>query len=76
MAKRRVALVVSILMGETSVAEAARQHSLTVAEVEEHHEKFLLGVKGTIYTGTESVYRSVLSQSQRRVSLAAYVSDD
>ena len=30
-AKRRVALVVSILKGETSVAEAARQHGLTVA---------------------------------------------
>ena len=33
-AKRWVALVVSILKGETSVAEAARQHGLTVAEVE------------------------------------------
>ena len=29
-AKRRVALVVNILKGETSVAEAARQHCLTV----------------------------------------------
>ena len=34
-AKRRVALVVSILKGETSVAEAARQPGLTVAELEE-----------------------------------------
>src|SRR5262249_39610085 len=34
-AKRRVALVLSILRGETSVAEAARKHGLTVAEVEE-----------------------------------------
>ncbi|MDF0668808.1 MAG: hypothetical protein P0119_22385 [Nitrospira sp.] len=33
-AKRRVTLVVSILKGETSVAEAARTHGLTVAEVE------------------------------------------
>jgi putative transposase len=31
-AKRRVTLVVSILKGETSVAEAARTHGLTVAE--------------------------------------------
>jgi transposase-like protein len=30
-AKRRVALVVSILKGETSVAEAARAHGLAVA---------------------------------------------
>jgi transposase-like protein len=40
-AKRRVALVVEILRGETSVAEAARQHGLTVAEVEEWRERFL-----------------------------------
>ncbi len=44
-AKRRVALVVSILKGETSVAEAARQHGLTVAEVEDWREKFLLGAE-------------------------------
>ena len=40
-AKRRVALVLCILRGETSVAEAARQHGLTVAEVEEWQERFL-----------------------------------
>ena len=44
-AKRRVALVVSILKGETSVAESARQHGLTVAEIEEWREKFLLGAE-------------------------------
>ncbi len=32
-AKRRVALVGSIVQGETSVAEAARTHGLTVVEV-------------------------------------------
>lgn len=32
-AKRRVALVASILKGETSIAESARTHGLTVAEV-------------------------------------------
>ena len=41
-AKRRVVLVVSILKGETSVAEAARQHGLTVAEVEDWKDRFLL----------------------------------
>jgi transposase-like protein len=30
-AKRRAALVVSILKGQTSIAEAARTHGLTVA---------------------------------------------
>ena len=33
-AKRRTALVVSIIKGETSPQEAARKHGLTVAEVE------------------------------------------
>ena len=33
-APRRAALVMSILKGETLVQEAARKHSLTVAEVE------------------------------------------
>ncbi len=48
MAKRRVALVVSILKGKTSVAEAARTHGLTVAELEEWREKFLLGVENAL----------------------------
>ena len=34
-AKRRSALVLTILTGETSAQEAARQHGLTVAEVED-----------------------------------------
>jgi len=48
-AKRRVALVVSILTGETSVAEAARMYGLTVAEVEEWREKFLLGAENALW---------------------------
>lgn len=47
-AKLRVALVVSVLKGETSVAEAARRHGLTVAEVEEWQEKFLLGAENAL----------------------------
>ena len=47
-AKRRVALVVSILKGETSVAEAARTHGLTVAEVEDWREKFLSGAENAL----------------------------
>lgn len=34
-AKRRVTLIVSLLKGETSAAEAARTHGLMVAEVED-----------------------------------------
>src|SRR5660398_221462 len=40
-AKRRSALIVSIIRGETSVQEAARKYGLTVAEVEDRREKFL-----------------------------------
>ncbi len=45
-AKRRVTLVVSILKGETSVAEAARTHGLTVAE--DWREKFLQGAENAL----------------------------
>jgi hypothetical protein len=45
---RRVALVVSLLKGETSIAEAARTHGLTVAEVEEWREKILLGAENAL----------------------------
>jgi transposase-like protein len=49
-AKRRVALVVSILNGETSIVEAARTHGLTVAEVEDWREKFLVGAENALRT--------------------------
>jgi transposase-like protein len=45
-----VALVIRILKGETSVAEAARPHGLTLAEVEDWREKFLLGAENTLRT--------------------------
>ena len=46
--KRRVVLVASLLKGEASVAEAARTHGLTVAEVEDWREKFLLGAENAL----------------------------
>ena len=47
-AKRRVALVLSILRGETSAKEAARKHGLTVAEVDDWKEKFLSGAENAL----------------------------
>ena len=50
-AKRRTALVVSIIKGETSAQEAARKHGLTVAEVEEWKEwkeRFLFGAENAL----------------------------
>lgn len=47
-AKRRTALVVSILKGETSVAEAARKHGLTVSEIEDWQERFMLAAENAL----------------------------
>jgi len=47
-AKRRTALVVSLLKGETTAAEAARRHGLKVAEVEEWRDRFLLGAENAL----------------------------
>jgi len=44
-AKRRAALALEILRGDTSVAEAARNRALTVAEIEEWHDRFLSGAE-------------------------------
>ena len=47
-AKRRATLIVSILKGETSAQAAARKHGLTVAEVEEWRDRFLLGAENAL----------------------------
>ena len=47
-AKRRVALVIAILKGKTSVAEAARTHGLTIVEVERWKERFLAGAENAL----------------------------
>ena len=47
-AKRRAALVLSILQGETSAQEAARKHGLTVAEVEAWKERFLAAAENAL----------------------------
>jgi transposase-like protein len=47
-AKRRVALVLELLRGDTSVAEAARKHGVTVADVEDWRERFLSGAENAL----------------------------
>ena len=46
--KRKAALVLSILKGETSIQEAARKHGLTVAELEDWTERFFLGAENAL----------------------------
>ena len=47
-AKRRAALVLSLVKGETSAQAAARKHGLTVAEVEDWRDRFLLGAENAL----------------------------
>ena len=47
-AKRKAAPVLSILRGETSIQEAARKQGLTVAEVEDWKERFLLAAENAL----------------------------
>jgi transposase-like protein len=47
-AKRRAALVISLLKGETTAAEAASRHWLKVAEVEGWRDRFLLGAENAL----------------------------
>jgi transposase-like protein len=49
-AKRRAALVIEILRGDTSVAEAARKHGLTVAEIDDWRDRFLSGAEKALRT--------------------------
>lgn len=47
-AKRRATLILEILKGKTTIAEAARTHGLTVAEVERWKERFLAGAENAL----------------------------
>ena len=47
-AKRRTALVVSIIKGETSVQEAARKHGITVGEIEKWMELAMAGMENQL----------------------------
>jgi len=47
-AKRRAALVLTILKGETTAQEAARRHGLAVADVESWRDKFLAGAENAL----------------------------
>ncbi|MBS0180929.1 MAG: transposase [Nitrospira sp.] len=63
-AKQRIALVMHILKRETSVAEAARPHGLTVAEVKDWREKFLLEAENVLRTCPKDEEASKTSRSR------------
>lgn len=69
-AKRRSALVLNILQGETSVQEAARKHGLTVAEIEDWRNRFLAGAENNLRSrprDEEAMRREEVKQLQRKV---------
>jgi transposase-like protein len=69
-AKRRVALVVSILRGETTVVEAARKHGLTVSDVEEWRERFLAGAENSLRSNPkndEALKDEMIKKLQRKL---------
>ena len=47
-AKRRVALILELLRGGTTAAQAARKYSLTIAEIEGWKEAFLSGAENAL----------------------------
>ena len=69
-AKRRAALVISLLKGETTAAEAARRHGLKVAEVEEWRDRFLLGAENALRTrrkDDEALREEEINRLKRKV---------
>jgi transposase-like protein len=69
-AKRRVALVLEILRGETTAAEAARRHGLTIAEIEQWKERFLGGAENALRSrplDDEALKDQEIKRLQRKV---------
>ncbi|WP_129677495.1 DUF1153 domain-containing protein [Candidatus Chloroploca sp. Khr17] len=69
-AKRRVALVLEILRGETTADEAARRHGLTVAEIEQWNERFLGGAENALRSrplDDEALKDQEITRLQRKV---------
>jgi hypothetical protein len=48
--KRRAALALGILKGETSISKAARKHAVALAEPEDLKERFLLAAENAFGT--------------------------
>jgi len=69
-AKRRAALVLSILTGETTAAEAARKHDLTVAEIESWRDTFLLAAENALRSrpkDEEALHQEQVKKLERKV---------
>lgn len=68
--KRRTALVVSLLRGETTVQEAARKHALTVAEVQDWRDRFLLGAENALRSNPrdeQALYEEQIKRLKQKI---------
>ncbi|ABU57566.1 hypothetical protein Rcas_1471 [Roseiflexus castenholzii DSM 13941] len=68
--KRRVALVLAILRGETIASESVRRHGLTVAEIERWKERFLGGAENALRSrplDDEDLKDQKIKRQQRKV---------
>jgi transposase-like protein len=69
-AKRRAALVLQILKGETSIQEAARKHALRVSEIEDWKERFLLAAENALRSrpkDQEGLKEERIKQLERKI---------
>lgn len=63
-AKRKVAVVLDILKGKTTAAAVAREHGLTVGEVEQWQERFLSGAEEFLRSNPREVQERHDSEKQ------------
>ena len=69
-AKRKAAVVLSIVKGETSAAEAARKHGFTVAEIERWEEQFFAAGENALRArpkGKEAAKDEQIARLQKKV---------
>lgn len=64
-AKRRSALVLQIIKGETTSRDAARQHGLKVSDIEEWKERFLSSAENGLRTNPRSEQEELQKQNKR-----------
>ena len=69
-AKRKAAVVMSIVKGETSAAEAARKHGLMIAEIERWKEQFFAAGENALWArpkDEEAVKDEQIARLKRKV---------
>lgn len=69
-AKKRAAVVMSIIKGETTIQEVARKNDLTVAEIESWRDRYLLAAENALRTrpkDEEALQQEQVKKLERKV---------